>query len=398
MRIAITIPRIDPQHGGAESWSLQFCRWLLAEGHQIRVIGLKVAADLPIPSEYVQQLEAPNRLSALQQLDGIYAREHFDIVHDMGLGLRFDIFQSHVGSRRAMQEASQTSRPVLARVASHLVSYFSGRKRHLGQISSAQFSSTSGWYIAVSQMAAEGLHKQEGIPLNRIHCVPNGIDTEQFQPVRNEAIRHEARQGFAIGKNELCLLTIAHNHRLKGVPHLVRAIRRLQDFQGKLHLLVVGGHRQSAKSVQLGKHTVTYAGSLPDAKPAYSAADVCVHPTFYDACSLTVLEAMSCGLPTITTRCNGAADRITHGVSGFILPSPLEMQHLSTYLCQLTCSEKRRQMGIAARQSATAWTIEDNFRAMAAVHNACFDEKSRQKQTSRTSPNLLCSNNLLRTA
>ena len=41
---------------------------------------------------------------------------------------------------------------------------------------------------------------------------------------------------------------------------------------------------------------------------AYFAADFLVHPTFYDPCSLVVLEALACGLPVITTRANGASE------------------------------------------------------------------------------------------
>ena len=42
--------------------------------------------------------------------------------------------------------------------------------------------------------------------------------------------------------------------------------------------------------------------------PYYAAADLYVHPTFYDPCSLVVLEAAACGLPIITSRYNGAAE------------------------------------------------------------------------------------------
>ena len=45
-------------------------------------------------------------------------------------------------------------------------------------------------------------------------------------------------------------------------------------------------------------------------------------PTYYDPCSLVVFEALACGLPVITTACNGAGELITDGREGFVIPAP----------------------------------------------------------------------------
>ena len=54
----------------------------------------------------------------------------------------------------------------------------------------------------------------------------------------------------------------------------------------------------------------------------YAAADVFVHPTRWDACSLVTLEAMASALPVITTIMDGSSERITDGADGFVLPRP----------------------------------------------------------------------------
>ena len=53
---------------------------------------------------------------------------------------------------------------------------------------------------------------------------------------------------------------------------------------------------------------VRFAGYCADMRNGYFAADFFVHPTFYDPCSLVVMEALACGLPVVTTRYNGAAE------------------------------------------------------------------------------------------
>ena len=72
-----------------------------------------------------------------------------------------------------------------------------------------------------------------------------------------------------------------------------------------------------------------FLGARPDVRQLYLAADVCVLPTYYDPCSRTVLEALSLGVPAITTAYDGAADCIREGEHGFVLESPEAVEKLS---------------------------------------------------------------------
>ena len=56
----------------------------------------------------------------------------------------------------------------------------------------------------------------------------------------------------------------------------------------------------------------------------YGAADLYVHPTFYDSCSLTVLEALATGLPVVTSRFNGASDVIVSDEGGRVIDDPAD--------------------------------------------------------------------------
>ncbi|MFV1960011.1 MAG: glycosyltransferase, partial [Planctomycetota bacterium] len=49
-------------------------------------------------------------------------------------------------------------------------------------------------------------------------------------------------------------------------------------------------------------------GYRADPRPLYVAADVLVHPTFHDPCSLACLEALAMGVPVITTPANGVGE------------------------------------------------------------------------------------------
>ena len=69
---------------------------------------------------------------------------------------------------------------------------------------------------------------------------------------------------------------------------------------------------------------VINVGAIDDPVPYYAAADVFVLPTFYDPCSLSVSEAAASGLPSVTTRFNGAAELLTEGVDGSVISDPAD--------------------------------------------------------------------------
>jgi UDP-glucose:(heptosyl)LPS alpha-1,3-glucosyltransferase len=80
----------------------------------------------------------------------------------------------------------------------------------------------------------------------------------------------------------------------------------------------------------------------------FHAADVCVHPTYYDPCSRVVLEALCHGVPCITTRFNGAAEAITDGREGFIVDSPEAVEAWAERIRRLSSPELRRTMSANA--------------------------------------------------
>ena len=125
------------------------------------------------------------------------------------------------------------------------------------------------------------------------------------------------RRRLGIDPETVLLLMVATNFQLKGMATLLRTLGRLRGRRLPVRLLVVGGKRLGPwrrKAARLGlAAAVQFVGPVEDIVPYYAAADVYVHPTIYDTCSLVVLEAAACGLPVVTTRCNGAAELFHDG-------------------------------------------------------------------------------------
>jgi len=218
------------------------------------------------------------------------------------------------------------------------------------------------------------------IPDERTFVVHNGVDTARFHPRIRQKHRGWSREKFLLG-DELALLFVAHNFRLKGLRFLLEAQAKVMR-QGRkdVKLLVVGrGKVESYRKIadRLGlERRVTFAGEVALLEPFYAAADILVHPTFYDPFSNVVLEALAFGIPVITTRYNGASEIITAGKEGYIIDEPTDTERLSECILLLADEERRGSFGAAARQLAEKFTLERNFNQTMEIYRKVVAQKA----------------------
>jgi len=86
-------------------------------------------------------------------------------------------------------------------------------------------------------------------------------------------------------------------------------------------VLVIGPADSSDRKqvIPLGDKIV-FGGRASDMEKIYPACDCLVHPTYYDACSLVVLEALASGIPVISTEANGAKMYLRDGGGMVVAP------------------------------------------------------------------------------
>src|SRR5208283_3706932 len=145
--------------------------------------------------------------------------------------------------------------------------------------------------------------------------------------------RLPARRRLGLPADTVTALIVAHNFRLKGVATLLASLRRLRTDGRNVRLVIVGGkHIDSWQRhvTRVGlRDQVVFAGRVDDPLPYYAAADCYVHPTYYDPCSLVVLEAAACGLPLITSRYNGASEIFRDGEDVLLVNDPADDAELA---------------------------------------------------------------------
>lgn len=236
------------------------------------------------------------------------------------------------------------------------------RYRELEQIERRQHANSSAIIVPVSRMLARNFEEYHQLPAERMRVIYNGVEPDTFTPANRQRFRQATRDQLGVADRDVVFLALAHNLLLKNAEASIRAIAKLAKAGAAVRLVVAGGKKPD-RFVKLAEklgiaRTVTFLG-LVDPLPYYAAADVFVHPTWYDPCSLVTLEASSCGLPVITSRFNGAAELMRDGLEGYVISDPADVQTLARHMKSLMEPGERRQMGDAGRAMTMRHTLED---------------------------------------
>jgi len=388
MKIGFQIEHLEPARGGAETYVYQFAHELLAAGHEVHLIAGAFGATPKGAFTWRVMRRGLTRWSR----DLLFARAAeraarqagLDVCVAVGRTFGADVLQPHGGTIRGSRRQNLSIiRSGFYRALKDGFDSVNPRIRMQAYIEAGQYAGDPPpEVIAISRMVRGDMQEFYRVPDERLHLVYNGVDLERFSAAACEAKRAEARAAMGLADDETCFLIIAHNFRLKGVRELVEAASQI-DRRKPWRIVVIG--KASAKpylelAEELGcPERLLFPGAVADVVPLYGAADVYVQPTWYDPCSLVVLEALASGLPVITTRFNGASELMQDGRDGYVLESPAQTDNLADCMERLLDPDRRRPMREAAREAVKDRSIQQNFRDMMAVFEKVKARKEAEK-------------------
>ncbi|MDD4013183.1 MAG: glycosyltransferase family 4 protein [Candidatus Omnitrophica bacterium] len=165
-----------------------------------------------------------------------------------------------------------------------------------------------------------------GVPSSKVCLVPYGVDSSLFRPFENsrkERIRRSLgllKHAFVIG----FFSSILSNEKdRKGVDVFLESLRAIARACPRVSFLVVGpGWRSVVKDAKKAGIRVVNVGFVENTRMPfyYNALDVYWITSRIEGGPVPLLEAMSCGIPVISTPVGMARDIVTDGNNGFIFP------------------------------------------------------------------------------
>jgi len=381
IKFAIGLLDFSRRKGGAERYLVDLCTRMAKEGYEVHVYAERWdEVDRRIHFHPIKTIPFPKSLRLLSfaiKATKEIKNGNYDITFGVGNTLKADILQPHGGVHWAWfwRSLRAYNHPVLWTIK-FIGRIFSLKQWVSGWIENAPYRGEGpSWIIAISDMVKQDMIRWYHIPENRIAVVYNGIDIKKFHP-KNRQYRDEIRKRYRIGE-EFVILFVSNNFQMKGLGTLMKALANMKkEGHSSLKLLVLGRDRQDsyrrlASKIGISKNMV-FAGATNEIEKYYGAADLLIHPSFYDACSLTVLEALASGLPVITTSSNGASGIITQGQEGFILSDPRDSRILIQNISFFLNNRVRRQASVAARRLAEEYSQERNWKEMKDIFDSAI--------------------------
>lgn len=147
----------------------------------------------------------------------------------------------------------------------------------------------------------------------------NFVDKRVYYPRDVSMLRRDFAR-----PDEKLLLHISNFRPVKRIGDVVDVFAKVNE-QVPSKLLFVGEGPELSKTIckvkELGlTERVIFAGKQDDVAQVISMADVMLLPSEKESFGLVALEAMACGVPTVSSNAGGIPELITHGETGFLAP------------------------------------------------------------------------------
>ena len=321
MHLALNFQRVDPSRGGAETYVADLCRDLVAGGHRVDLYAESWADDcLPARGERrSRRRHRPQQAGAHLELrrNSEQAMRHGR--HDCSVGFINTWAHDVIIPQGGVQEGSLRANAGRFSTAVHGQAYrlvedgqsqVLGASRDRAPAIRPRAARRGSW---PSARWSAGISKSfTTCPGSRSTSCPTRSTPARLEVAQPGAFRCAFRNRMGLEPSDLVGLFVGHNFALKGLEPLIEALgarQRRNPRAGRSTCWSAAAATPppiAAWRAAWDRGHGPFPRLLSRIRECYWSSDFFVQPTYYDPCSLVVLEALACGLPVITTEQNGA--------------------------------------------------------------------------------------------
>jgi len=343
--------------GGAEAYLQRLAGGVAKAGHEVQLITGKDWPDDQWAFGFVERLRGKTPIGFADELEQMRPQLHCDALFSLERVWSCDVYRAGDGVHRAwLARRSKFEVPL-----KQFIRAASRKHRDLTQLEESLFQKrNAGRVIAASQMVKNEIVDVYGYPADKIDLVRNGIPLDKFRS--DPEVRQKCRARLELKPDQIALLFAGSGWERKGLLFAIEAMALCKDR--RLRLLVAGrGDATPYKASRLRfwrQDPVQFLGEVANLIPVYAAADAFILPTIYDPFSNACLEALSCGLPVITTRSNGFAEIIEDSVHGSIIDNSSNLIALRNAIRFWSDPLRRDATRVANSKLASQFDISKN--------------------------------------
>ena len=232
--------------------------------------------------------------------------------------------------------------------------------------------------ISVSSNTAQDISKFLDVDPKNISVIPNAVDSS-FKELPTSDLETKTVH------SPIRLLNVGSTHHRKNILTVLRVLKNLQKKGKKAVLWRVGGdftqeQTEFIQTQQLQNSIIDFGKpNQQELIKIYNSADYLIAPSLYEGFGLTILEAMACGLPVITSTTSSLPEVV--GDAG-ILVDPNNVSSIVEHIVRLSkASEQRNSFIKKGLSRVRRFTWEKTAEQVAQVYEMQLKEIQHGKIT-----------------
>lgn len=180
---------------------------------------------------------------------------------------------------------------------------------------------------------------------NNTYIIPGiGVDTQSF--FENSKMRKSVRDNLGIADDDFLLISVGELNKRKNHSIVIKAITKISD--SRVRYIICGeGPLKNKLSIQIEENglngRVKLLGYRSDIKELLSAADCFVFPSIREGLGLAAIEAMSEGVPLITSNAQGIKEYSKNGITGYVVNNNNDNEYKKAIIKMMN-SKKNREL------------------------------------------------------
>jgi glycosyltransferase involved in cell wall biosynthesis len=208
-------------------------------------------------------------------------------------------------------------------------------------------------FIAVADAHGEFLCDFEKFPAEKVRVIRNGVDCLAFAPC--PSARAEVRRELGLDDETPLIGIVAALRGEKNHGMLVRSAAKLREKFPDAHWLIVGDGPQRAAIESYAEllevnDRIHLLGTRHDTPRLVAALDLFTLCSLNEASPVSILEALACGVPVVSTDVGSVNESIIEGETGLLIPSGDADAMTEAVSTLLSNPELRQAMGMAGRK------------------------------------------------
>lgn len=161
---------------------------------------------------------------------------------------------------------------------------------------------------------------------NNTIIIPNWIDQKKFQPILNDKEKSSVRILFNVPQDSFVIISIGACTAIKNHEDIILSVNLVKKKFERIFYMHLGQGELNQHEQELVKKlsledNVKFYGQIENVRDALIASDLIIMPSQYEGLPISLLEAMSCGIPAVVYNVYGIKDLIKNDENGSVVDS-----------------------------------------------------------------------------